>query len=24
MSGIQLMTRSFKFLYYQNWKVIDR
>ncbi len=24
ISGIQLMTRSFKFLYYQNWKVIDR
>ncbi len=24
ISGIQLMTQSFKFLYYQNWKVIDR
>jgi hypothetical protein len=24
ISGIQLMTRSFKFIYYQNWKVIDR
>lgn len=24
MSGIRLMTQSFKFIYYQNWKVIDR
>jgi aspartyl/asparaginyl beta-hydroxylase (cupin superfamily) len=24
ISGIQLTTRSFKFVYYQNWKVIDR
>jgi hypothetical protein len=24
ISGIQMMTRSFKFVYYQNWKVIDR
>jgi hypothetical protein len=24
MSGIRLLTQSFKFVYYQNWKVIDR
>jgi beta-hydroxylase len=24
ISGIQLVTQSFKFIYYQNWKVIDR
>jgi hypothetical protein len=24
ISGIRLMTQSFKFVYYQNWKVIDR
>jgi hypothetical protein len=24
VSGIQFATRSFKFVYYQNWKVIDR
>jgi hypothetical protein len=24
MSGIRLLTQSFKFIYYQNWKVIDR
>lgn len=24
MSGIRLVTQSFKFIYYQNWKVIDR
>jgi hypothetical protein len=24
MSGIRLLTHSFKFIYYQNWKVIDR
>jgi len=24
MSGIRLLTHSFKFVYYQNWKVIDR
>ncbi len=24
ISGIRVMTQSFKFIYYQNWKVIDR
>jgi hypothetical protein len=24
MSGIRLLTQSFKFVYYQNWKVIER
>ena len=24
ISGIRLLTQSFKFVYYQNWKVIDR
>jgi Aspartyl/Asparaginyl beta-hydroxylase len=24
MSGIRLLTQSFKFVYYQNWKVLDR
>ena len=24
MSGIRLLTQSFKFVYYKNWKVIDR
>jgi Aspartyl/Asparaginyl beta-hydroxylase len=24
ISGVRLMTQSFKFVYYQNWKVIDR
>jgi hypothetical protein len=24
ISGIRLLTQSFKFIYYQNWKVIDR
>jgi beta-hydroxylase len=24
ISGIRLLTRSFKFVYYKNWKVIDR
>ena len=24
MSGIRLLSQSFKFVYYQNWKVIDR
>jgi len=24
VSGIRLLTQSFKFVYYQNWKVIDR
>jgi Aspartyl/Asparaginyl beta-hydroxylase len=24
ISGVRLLTRSFKFIYYQNWKVIER
>jgi beta-hydroxylase len=24
MSGIRLLTQSFKFVYYKHWKVIDR
>jgi hypothetical protein len=24
ISGIRLLTQSFKFIYYQHWKVIDR
>ncbi|HXQ83400.1 MAG TPA: aspartyl/asparaginyl beta-hydroxylase domain-containing protein, partial [Xanthobacteraceae bacterium] len=24
ISGIRLLTRSFKFIYYQNWKLIEQ